>query len=141
MTQLSKHFSLDELTKSYYATRRNIDNAPTQEVIEKLTLLCEKVLEPIREHFGKPVTINSAFRCTALNKAVGGVSNSSHLYGEAADIEISCVSNVELALWIEKNLDFDQLIREFMKPNDPAAGWCHVSYRKNNNRKQLVTIK
>ena len=120
-TQLSKHFTLEEMTKSYLGTRKSIDNTPNAEQIENLKLLCEKVLEPIREHFGKPVTVNSAFRCPALNKAVGGVKSSDHLTGCAVDCEIVGVSNEDLAMWVEKNLHFNQLIREFMKKDDPSA--------------------
>jgi zinc D-Ala-D-Ala carboxypeptidase len=138
--QISEHFSLKEMTESYTATRLKIDNSPPNDVIENLKLLCQNVLEPIRKHFGKPVKINSAYRCPALNKAVGGASNSQHVVGSAADIEVPGVANEELAKWIEKNLTFDQLIREFMKPNDPTAGWVHVSFSKARNRKQSIKI-
>ncbi len=138
--KLSKNFSLAEMTKSQTALRKGIDNTPTEEEIAKLKLLCKHVLQPVRNHFGKPVTINSGFRCLKLNRAVGSKSTSQHRKGEAADIEIPGVSNKRLATWIKKNLDFDQLILEFYSEDDPRAGWVHVSYVGEDNRKSVLTI-
>ncbi len=139
--KLSPHFTLLELTKSDTATRLGIDQTPPEAVLENLRRLCVKVLEPVRAHFKRPIRINSGYRSPALNKAVNGTKNSQHLMGYAADIEISGVSNLELGNWIRKNLDFDQVIFEFCKKNDPSAGWIHVSFVGEANRKAVVEIK
>lgn len=136
--KISEHFSLQELTKSQTGERMGIDNLPSNAQLESLTLLCEKVLEPIRARFG-PVTINSGYRGPKLNKAVGGAATSQHCNGEAADIEIVGVANGDLANWIETNLDYDQLILECYKHGIPDSGWVHVSYRPAGNRKQELT--
>ena len=82
---LSANFSLHELTKSETALRMGFDNSPDDEATENLRLLCEKVLQPVRDHFGKPVKISSGFRCSALNQAAGGSATSDHCKGEACD--------------------------------------------------------
>jgi zinc D-Ala-D-Ala carboxypeptidase len=91
-------------------------------------------------HFGKPYRVNSGFRSPDLNKAVGGSKSSQHCLGQAVDFEIPGVSNWDLAGYIETSLDFDQLIREFMKAGDPTAGWVHCSYRAGDNRKQALVV-
>ena len=140
--QLSKNFYLSEMTKSSTAYRLGIDNKPWETEIANLKRLCEKVLQPIRDHFKQPVIINSAYRCLKLNKAVGSSSSSQHVKGQAADIEIPGISTYELAVWISENLDFDQLILEMYDPHDSDvnSGWVHVSYvSKETNRKQKLT--
>jgi hypothetical protein len=136
---LSPNFSLKELTKSDTATRLGIDNTPDEEAIDNLITLCDKVLQPIREHFGKSVTVNSAYRSPESNAAVGGSKTSDHCKGQAADIEIDGVSNPELAQWIMDNLDYTQLILEFYTQGIPDSGWVHVSYDPNNLKKQELT--
>ena len=138
--KLSENFSLQELLKSQTALRKGIDNKPTDpSVITNLQVLCEKVLQPIRDHFARPVVINSGYRCPKLNKAIGSSSKSQHTKGEAADIEIPGLSNKELAEYIEDNLPFDQLILEFYTPGIPDSGWVHVSYKSEGNRKSILT--
>jgi zinc D-Ala-D-Ala carboxypeptidase len=134
--KLSEHFTEKEMT----FTQVRKPNVLTPEARARLKLLCEKVLEPIREHFKLPVKINSAYRAPEVNKAVGGAKNSQHMLGEAADIEILGVDNLVLAHWIANNLEFDQVISEFYVPGDPTAGWVHVSFREGNNRKQTLTV-
>jgi hypothetical protein len=140
--KLSENFSLQELIKSQTALRKGINNKPASpDIVVNLQTLCEKVLQPVRDHFGKPVTVNSGYRCPKLNKAIGSSSKSQHTKGLAADIEIPGVSNKELAEYIESNLPFDQLILEFYNGVDPSSGWVHVSYVDDtNNRKQTLTI-
>ena len=140
--KLTNNFSLQELLKSQTALRKGIDNKPADpSVITNLQVLCEKVLQPVRDHFGKPVVINSGYRSPKLNKAIGGSNKSQHTKGEAADIEIPGLSNKELAEYIEDNLLFDQLILEFYNGVDPNSGWVHVSYvNDSDNRKQTLTI-
>jgi hypothetical protein len=140
--KLTNNFTLEELTKSETALRQNIDNTPTVEVVENLTRLAEKVLQPVRDHFGKGVKVNSGFRCLAVNAAVGGVQGakpSDHTRGMAADIEIPGVPNAELAQWIEANLEYTQLILEFYTQGIPDSGWVHVSYDPASLRKQSLT--
>jgi zinc D-Ala-D-Ala carboxypeptidase len=139
--KLGKYFSLSEMVKSQTAIRKGIDNLPNDEQIEALIELVENVLDPVREHFGRPVTVNSGFRGKKLNKAIGGSKSSQHCKGEAADIEIPGVSNPEVAEWIKNNLDFDQLILEFHTSGIPDSGWVHVSWRSSKkNRKQVLTL-
>lgn len=136
---LSPNFTLQELTKSETALRHNLPNDPTPEVIENLRVLCEKVLQPVREHYGKGVKVNSGYRAPEVNAAVGGSKTSDHCKGQAADIEIPGVPNHELAEWIEKNLSFTQLILEFYTRGIPDSGWVHVSYDPANLKKQSMT--
>jgi uncharacterized protein YcbK (DUF882 family) len=139
--QLSEHFNLKEFTKSETAIRKRIDNTPGPEHAQNLKIVCEKILEPVRKHFGKPVRINSGYRGPALNAAVGGSSKSQHCNGEAVDFEIDGLANPELAKWVSQNCDFDQVILEFYDPKEgPNSGWVHASYTsKGTNRKQLLT--
>ena len=106
--------------------------------LDCLKELCERVLEPIREHYG-PVFINSGYRCPDLNKAVGGASTSQHCLGQAADIEVAGVPNGDLAAWVVANLDFDQVILECYRKGQPNSGWVHVSYKVYGNRKVALT--
>ncbi len=138
--QLSKHFKLIEFTKSMTATRKGIKNEPGSGDIKNLGDVCYEILEPVRAHFDKPVTITSGYRSEALCEAIGSKKTSQHAKGQAVDFEIAGVPNIQLAYWIQNNCDFDQLILEFYDPNDPAGGWVHVSYNeKGANRKQVLT--
>ena len=137
--KLTKNFSLNEMTKSQTALRRGIDNEPNNDEIDNLRILCEYVLQPVREHFDKPVTINSGFRSSELNKAIGGSGTSDHCKGMAADIEIAGIDNSVIAEWIEENCDFRQLILEFYTPGVGDSGWVHVSYNSDDNEKKVMT--
>ena len=106
---LSKNFSLSELTKSETAIRKDIDNTPSNEVLSNLTTLCNMVLQKVRDSHGV-VTITSGYRSPELNKAIGGSTTSDHCKGCAADFEVPGLDNKQLALWIEDNLIFKQLI-------------------------------
>ena len=136
---LSANFTLKELTKSDTATRLGLDNTPDEATIENLKLLCQEILQPIREHFGKSVTVNSGFRSPESNAAVGGSKTSDHCLGRAADIEIDGIPNPELAQWIMDNLDYTQLILEFYTQGQPNSGWVHVSYDPSNLKMQELT--
>lgn len=138
---LSEHFSLREMTFSQTAIRQGIGNTPSADQIGALRLLCEKVLEPTRAHFGRPIIVSSGYRSPALNRAVGGSTTSQHCTGEAADIEIAGVDNRRLAKWIRDNLTFDQIILEGASAADPNAGWVHVSYRDNRARRSILTAR
>jgi hypothetical protein len=139
MTQLTKNFSLAELTKSETALRHDMDNTPGSVEIANLTELAGKVLQPVRDHFAKGVHINSGFRHPDVNAKVGGSRTSDHCKGMAADLEIPGVANAELAEWVKDNLEFTQLILEFYTPGIPDSGWVHVSYDPANLKKQVMT--
>ena len=136
--ELTKNFNLVELTKSQTAERKGIDNTPSPEHQENLKSLCTHVLQPIRDHFSKVVTVSSGYRSPELCAALGSKSTSQHARGEAADFEIFGVSNKELADWIHFNLNYDQLILEYWKESDPNSGWVHCSYTEGNNRRQYL---
>jgi len=138
--QLSKHFKLEEFTKSMTATRKGIDNTPGAGEIKNLENLCYEILEPLRAKFDKPITITSGYRSPSLSEAIGSKSTSQHCKGMASDLEIFGIPNIQVAHWLQNNVDFDQLILEFYSPDDPAAGWVHISYNeKGANRKQVLT--
>jgi len=139
MTQLTKNFSLAELTKSETALRHDMDNTPGAVEIANLTELAGKVLQPVRDHYAKGVKVNSGFRHPEVNAKVGGSKTSDHCKGQAADIEIPGVANADLAEWIKDNLEFTQLILEFYTPGIPDSGWVHVSYNPANLKKQVMT--
>ena len=126
--KLSDHFYLSELTKSSTAERQGITNEPDEEQIQNLTLVCDKILEPVRNHYGIPFIPNSGFRCLELNRAIGSSDTSQHTTGEAVDFEVPGIDNKEVALWVKENCSFDQLILEFYKEGDPHSGWVHCSY-------------
>ena len=139
MTQLTRNFSLHELTKSETALRYDMENTPGPAETANLTELAGKVLQPIRDHFAKGVKINSGFRHPDVNAKVGGSRTSDHCKGMAADLEIPGVANAELAQWVKDNLEFTQLILEFYTPGIPDSGWVHVSYDPANLKKQVMT--
>ena len=139
--KLSNNFSLAELTKSQTAIRKNISNEPGTAEINNLIHLAEAVLQPVREHFGKPVMISSGYRSPELCEAIGSSSKSQHAKGEAADFEIPGVDNKELATWIKENCDYDQLILEFYNEGDPNSGWVHCSISKTQPRRERLIAK
>ena len=134
---LTRNFTLSELTKSDTAIRKGINNNPNAEQVEKLKALCENILQPVRDHFGR-VKITSGFRSVELCTAIGSSVNSQHAKAEAADFECMGTDNAELADWINKNLDYDQLILEFYTPGEPNSGWIHCSYVPEGGRKQFL---
>lgn len=140
---LTKNFTLEELSNSSTAKRLGIDNIPNNEQVNNLRLLCEKVLQPIREKYGKPIIISSGFRCEKLNKAIGGSPTSEHRYGMAADFHsLSDTLSDNKALWDlirTMNLNFGQLIYEY--GSDSGPDWIHISYNEKNNRKQILRCK
>lgn len=130
-----KYFTLNELTKSATAKRLHIDNTPNVEIKQNLTALVDNILDPLREAWGKPIIVSSGYRCPTLNKAVGGVKNSQHTLGQAADIHT--VSDT-----VEDNKKLYQLIRELDLPVDQCINeynynWVHVSYSQKNRRQYL----
>jgi len=132
--QLSKNFSLDEMTKSQTAIRMGLSNNPSEGEVENLRLLCERVLQPVRDHFNHTVTISSGYRNEILSRKIGSSSSSQHCRGEAADFEIFGIGNNEVSDWIKENLMFDQLILEYWEPGEPNSGWIHCSYISDQPR-------
>jgi len=137
---LSPHFTLAEMTRSDTAQRRQIRNVPDAAGIAKLKRVCETILEPVRAHFGKPVTVNSGYRSPALNRVIPGSSDTSqHTKCEAVDFEIPGFSNYEVAKWCRDNLTFGQLILEFYTPGQPSSGWVHCSLPTATKQNQVLT--
>ena len=134
---LSKNFTLSELTKSNEAARWGIDNTPTADVVKNLQALAENILQPVRDHFGV-VTVSSGYRNKAVNAKAGGSATSDHIKGFAADFEVYGVQNKVLAEWIRDNLKFTQVILEFPGQN-PNDGWVHCSYNPANLKNQCLT--
>ncbi len=144
MTQMNEmltpHFSLYELCRSETAARHGIDNIPPLVKRNALAMLSDKILEPVRAHFKQPFRPSSGYRGPELNKLIGGSKRSQHCDGEAVDFEVPGVDNFELATWISKELDFDQLILECYVPGVPTSGWVHCSYViEATNRKDVLT--
>jgi zinc D-Ala-D-Ala carboxypeptidase len=137
--QLTNNFSLKELTVSDTATRLGLDNTPNETVIANLKTLAENILQPVREHYGKSVKVNSGYRAPEVNAAVGGSKTSDHCKGQAADIEITGVANGDLAKYIAENFKFTQVILEFYTQGIPDSGWVHVSYDSNDLKCQTLT--
>ena len=135
---LTKNFSLLELTKSQTAERKGIDNTPSPEHQENLKSLCMAILQPVRDHFSKVVTISSGYRSPELCTAIGSKITSQHAKGQAADFEIFGVSNKALADYIDSELHYDQLILEYWNESDPNSGWVHCSFSEGQNRKQYL---
>jgi hypothetical protein len=137
-TRISKNFTLDELTASATAKQMRIINAPGVDEVCNLCALVHNVLQPLRDAMGESIKIGSGYRCPQLNKAVGGVSNSQHMKGEAVDL---CIDGDKKKgrkwmTWIMENCDFDQLIWEH---NSKGTYWVHVSYRADGkNRRQVI---
>lgn len=137
-TMISKNFSYEEFEKSNTAKEQGIDNKIPDNLKPNISALVKNVLQPARDWINNPINISSGYRSKKLNTAIGGVSNSQHLEGEAADIVTS--DNAKLFNYIKNNLQFDQLIWEYGDSSQPE--WIHVSYKRDgNNRNQVLTIK
>ena len=130
---LTKHFTLEELTRSDTASAQHINNTPATPYVENLRVLCEQVLQPARDAFGKPIRITSGYRCPELNTAVGGVPNSYHRVGLAADLQVFAPANAfepelkRLFKIIKQQNNFDKLLYE----RSTSAVWIHVQYRRD----------
>ena len=143
--RLSKNFHIKEFLKSNVATRKNLSNEPNKEQVRQMQILCQRLLQPIRDGLGQ-LRINSGFRSKDLNKALGGAhryingvytATSQHCKGQAADLRYIDVNKKlnNKAIWdcvLECGLEFDQMINEF------DYAWIHISFNKGNNRKALL---
>lgn len=135
---LSKHFTLAELTYSDTARKLGIKNLPSTEQIQNLGCLVQNVLEPLRVMLDKPILVTSGFRNELLNKKVGGSANSQHTQGRAADIQVQGLTPEELYKYIKNSsLIYDQLILEITK----NGKWVHISYNKKFNRQQKLIYR
>jgi len=124
---LSRNFTLQELIKSDTAIRKGIDNNPNSDQVEKLKALCENVLQPVRDQFGR-VKVTSGFRSPELCVAIGSSLTSQHSKAEACDFEVLGVDNAEVADWVRMNCGTDQLILEYYTPGEPNSGRIHASW-------------
>lgn len=142
MNKISEHISYTEATKSHLAVKKGIDNNPNENQLNNMKLVAENCFEPLRKHFGIPLHITSFFRSKALNKELGGARNSKHLLGQAIDIDgdLSGIDNQVIFEWLKANVEFDQLILENVDEKGKAA-WVHVSFDKNNNRKECYIMQ
>lgn len=137
--RLCKNLTLSEVIKSQTAIRMGIDNQPTKEALDNLKRVAEDIFQPCRDLIGGPLFVSSGYRSPALNAAIGGSRTSSHMKGEALDVDCDFFGtgkNSDLFYHIRKNLEFDQLIWEFGDSCEPA--WIHVSKRKENNRGEVL---
>lgn len=135
--KLSENFTLDELTRSSTADRLGLDNTPSEEVTANLKRLTNLILQPLRDHLGRPITINSAYRSPRVNASVGGSPRSQHMLGEAADIRVANMEVTELVEIVKDlGLPYHQLINEF-------DSWVHVSVAPKGEKpkKQVLHFK
>ena len=143
MNKLSNNFTLRELTKSATANRLKINNTPNEQEVQKLTQLAQTILQPIRDKYGKPIVVTSGFRCEKLNKAVGGVKNSQHVLGEAADItslsdsitDNKALFNLIVQMLKDKEIKVGQLIDEY------GYNWIHISLPRSNKVNNQIIHK
>ena len=145
-----KYFSIEELAKSATAERLAIDNTPPRAARKMLTILVEQLLDPIRRRYGAPIIVTSVYRCPALNTAVGGVANSHHIVGCAADIVGGLPPPpptgggdlppnrylYELIIQMQREgcIRFTQLIAE------EGYRWLHISYVPGMLRNQIIDV-
>ena len=133
--KISDHITYDEATISPTSLRFGIQNTPTETQLVSMVDVAMACFEPLREWYGKPIKVNSFFRCTLLNEKVGGAPNSQHAKGEAIDMSAgSKEENKKLFDWCKANLKFDQLINEY------DYSWVHISFCLGHNRNQTLTI-
>ena len=137
MKNISKYITYLEATTSQTATRKGINNTPTDAELINMQLVAVRVFDVVRDHFKTPLRVSSFYRCLKLNTAVGGAKNSQHKTGQAIDIQgTGNVSNKAIFEFIKNNLEFDQLIAEF--PIEGKAMWIHVSLCVNKNRQEAI---
>ena len=135
MEQITNNFTMEEFTRSETADKLGIQNVPGSRERLAIVNLCTKLLQPLRDAYGKPMTINSGYRCPELNKAVGGVPNSQHVLGMASDISIDGKARDLLEVLKESGLPFDQAIL-YRKRN-----FLHVSLKLEGEQRKQIIIK
>lgn len=133
---ISKHITYLEATKSATAIRYKVKNEPNAQELSNMKLVAEKCFEPLREWYGKPIKVNSFFRCDKLNTLVKGSKTSQHVEGKAIDMDAgSKQENKKIFEWCKANLVFDQIINEY------DYSWIHISYNASKNRNQILIVK
>lgn len=133
---MAKYFKISEMTRSDTAERNHILNTPNNDITRSLNALMCDCLDPVRALWGKPLGVNSGYRCPALNTAVGGAKTSQHLKGEAADITTGTRDGNKslFELIMASGIPFDQLIDE------SGYKWIHISYKPTGNRRQILHL-
>ena len=128
------NFTISELVKSDTADKHGISNTPDINSLDNLLNLIYYTLQPLRDKLGKPIVVTSGFRSVKVNQLVGGVSNSQHLYGQACDFVVNGMTPAQVVEFVKKSgVEFDQCLNEYNQ-------WTHISYNKEHNRKQILTI-
>lgn len=136
---ITKNFSMEELVASNTARMKGIDNTPDKEIEARLVQLAQQVLQPLRDSYGKPIKISSGYRCQALNKAIGGVSTSQHLKGEAVDINNGQIENKKLFLLASKMIK-EGVIEVGQLIDEKGYKWLHISLPDNKHRNQILHL-
>ena len=136
---ITKNFSMEELVASNTARMKGIDNTPDKEVEARLVQLAQQVLQPLRNRYGKPIKISSGYRCKTLNKAIGGVSTSQHLKGEAVDINNGQSENKKLFLLASKMIK-EGVITVGQLIDEKGYKWLHISLPDNKHRNQILHL-
>ena len=136
---ITKNFSMEELVASNTARMKGIDNTPDKEIEARLVQLAQQVLQPLRDSYGKPIKISSGYRCQALNKAIGGVSTSQHLKGEAVDINNGQIENKKLFLLASKMIK-EGVITVGQLIDEKGYKWLHISLPDNKHRNQILHL-
>src|SRR6056300_1928081 len=139
--KLTDNFSLEEMTRSATAEKKNIENVPNEEQIECLRQLCVNILQPLRDDFQKPLVVSSGFRSKKLSLAINSKTTSQHCKGQAADFIIPGVDNKKVFKHIIENLPIDQAILEYYDESDINSGWIHVSWSPNPRGQALTKDK
>lgn len=138
--RISEHISFEEATHSETAVKKRIKNIPGEDTLYRMKVVAEECFEPLRKWYGKPIKINSFYRSSELNKAVGGSLTSQHVTGQAIDMDAgSRIENKKIYEWCKANLIFDQLIYEY--GDDTGPDWVHISFCHRYNRNQTLRIK
>jgi zinc D-Ala-D-Ala carboxypeptidase len=139
-TSLSKHYTLEALCVSGTAAKLKLNNIPTnKQIIENMRQVANHILEPLYAHYKVLPKVSSGYRRLEVNRAIGSKDSSQHVIGMAVDLTVPGVNNKDLALWIQKNLVYDQVILEFNNAQG-LGGWVHVSYNVTRNRQVAMTI-
>ena len=132
-----KYFSIDEMVRSATAKKYGIDNRPSQDILNNLVLFIETVLDPIREDWGSPIIVSSGYRCPELNKAVGGVNTSGHMYGFCADLQVKGdlrkFSNFVIEWMKEHHMKWDQIIWE----KCGTVTWLHFCWIGKDGKQRM----
>lgn len=140
MGDISKNFSMCEFVQSNTAKEKKIDNTPNEIIEGNIIKLVINILQPLRDFMGVSCTVNSGYRCPALNKAIGGATNSAHMQGGAVDITFgSKTLNKKAFDWIKKNCKYRQLIWE--KGDSTGPQWIHVEFKESDNKMQVLNVK